>query len=365
MKKRCCAFLVLLCILLGSCQSDTPPSAAGKLLPLDTNEYEYFIAHVEDGLYMGKMVGDDKELFRFAFADGRMTPVGRVENFALNNGSTLKMDNSVYFFATSYEGEGRCNTLYRIDLEGLSTEAVYTDHLYQTFNYMTCFQGRFLTTKGDIIDKENGDAVTYIEEYHPDTGKSVKIMEAMSNQQEVRGETILHITSDDEYLYVYGEKSPDGERTPYIDVYDSDYHLVESYPLEKYKEEVCDQMIGSFLKIGDAFYLLNFSGIGVLFTLEPEPKEIFPPTEELWWAQMTASDTHADPLLYRRLTNEIYYLSEKGDWETVHFAPYGEQYVVSFITQYADKATIWLENREDNRDEKIVYIDLDTLKKGS
>ena len=366
MKKICIICLVLIILLVGCSQTNkiSTLNASQELnflreFEIEKSQYDSIIAHTKDYIFLGKCVGSDLKISSYNISNSKFSNIGEIKNYILSNGDVAEINNKLYFFITTLSRNTKTNHFYCIDIEKQTLEELYSENLYQAFNYFTVFNEKLFIIKGD---KKDNIAVTYIEEYDVNTNKTNIIKKLTTDYEKETGGVILNITSDKENLVVYYQNYVNSQLKRFIDVYDSDLKLLYSKEIEYNKENLLDQMVGSFEIWENYLRIENFSNTSAILDLDDKKDPIFNNLDNpLSLAQQTREPLPYI-LLFKRGSTEMFVLKSDGKLEKYDDLKIAKGYVIRHITQCSNNICIWLKNENNDIIKCLLYESIDMIK---
>lgn len=367
MKKICIICLVLIILLVGCSQpnNNSTLNVSYELnflreFEIKKSQYDITIAHTKDYIFLGKYDDGDLNVLSYNIASSEFSVIGQIKNFFIHSGDVAEINNKLYFFVTTHSESEKANkNFYCIDIEKQSLKKLYSDNLYQTFNYLTVFNEKIFIIKGDTKDNE---AVTYIEEYDVNTNKTNTIKKLTADYEKETGGVILHITSDKENLVVYYQNYVNSQLKKFIDAYDLNLKLLYSKEIEYNKENLLNQMVGSFEIWENYLRIENFSNASVILDLDDKKEPIFNNLDNpLSLAQQTREPLPY-MLLFKRGSTEMFILKSDGELKKYDDLKIAKGYVISHITQCSNNICIWLKNENNDIIKCLLYESIDTIK---
>lgn len=373
LKKIVFVFMLILAMALNGCsqtpqladqdssESGSPNSYQGSNyeIKITKNDYNFIIAQKENALYLGKLYNTNLKLVFYDTLKDESTEICTVENYMFSNNSVVEFGGSIYFFITTREQNKNTNHLYAIDTVSHKVRKIYSEDLYQTFNYLTVFNNSLLMTKGDL---KNSDVVTYIEEYDVNTGESKIVLNATANHDSKEGKIILNITSNDSNLFVYYEKYESRQLQQYVDVFDKSLTCIESFMLlPPQNQSFFTQPIGNFKVLGNQLYLQDYSNAALLIERENPSNSVYYDTDNAVSVALCSNLKNASPVLYKRNSTDIYRIANNGELIISDKINFENGYVINNITQYGSSIILWLKDSANSGNQRVYHYEYSDL----
>lgn len=349
-------------MLLAFCSCGTDKTDSNNLTamnietPLRVKTLESKLAailfHTDEKIYFSDISGDTLCLYLYEVTSDVYTKIGEIKNFLLSNQSVSVLNGKAYFFVTTDDLLGKKNCFYCIDTATDKLKKIYSERLYQSFNYLTVFNGKLYSTKGDKVG-QNG--VTYIEEYDIDTKKRKTVMQVKVNHTDKTGEIILNIASNGVNFYLYSQRYEDNKIQHYCDTYNSEFCLVESKKIDlKGKSEIFQNVISRFAVKDGNIYMQNLSNSAMLEDINGKNKSIITDFENPLWLSYRFSDKQPWIFYYRGQT-DIYSINSSGELKKSEKFKISEGYAVNMVTQYDESVIVSIRNKENPDVKEIIF----------
>lgn len=361
--------LIILCFFAMSCcgcqqpvHKEYIPSSVSIETPNDlgdvATQFSSILFQTDNKVYYESVSDGTLSIYVYDIAEKTSIKIGDINNFLFSNLSVAETDGKIYFFVTTTNLLGKVNNFYSVDISTNKFKKIYDERLYQTFNYLTSFNGEVYVLKGDM---KGNDAVTFIETYNTSSGKRKTVKEVVANHNEKTGEIILNFTCENDKFYVYSQKYINYEIYHYLDVYDGQFNLLESkeFDAEKYFE-IFNTAITRIAVKDDKLYMQNLSNAALLEDMSGATESIITDFEKPLWLSYRFSGK-APWILYYRGEPYIYRVDVDGKLQKSDKLNVEGGYSVNMVTQNEDYVAVHFRKGDDSTQEKLMlykYTDL-------
>ena len=326
-------------------------------ISIDKDTYNFIIAEANEKIYFGKLKDADLQIISYSILNFDVQFVGTIQNYMFSNNSVVLSDGKLFFFVTTREQEINTNRFYSIDITTNELNEVYSEKLYQTFNYITEFNGNLFITKGDLIENT---ITTYVEQFDPLKNKQAIFKEMQANSVEKTGAVILNITSNKNHLFVYYEKYIGSKVKRYVDMYDDKMQPIDTLEL-KIDNDFFSQPIGLFVATEKFLFMQNYSSASIFISIDDTSQyTLYSMEESLSLAHQY--DYKKIPLVfYNRNTTKIYSMSENGELIESKKIEIDNGYVINNITRDNSSIIVWFKHSDDSNKCKTICYDYSDL----
>lgn len=327
-------------------------------IKINKDDYNFIIAQVDNHIYLGKLDNVDLVIRDYNIFEKSFSDICKIQNYMFSNNSIVELDGVLYFFVTTHENGKNTNHLYSIDTTTNISKKLYSESLYQTFNYLTVFNSSLLIVKGDL---NNTDVITYIEKYDTSSEKRTTILSATANHNTKTGEIILNITSHNSNLFVYSEKYEAQQLHRYITVFDKDLNIIDDIKIESNEDNFFAQPINNFKVIENQFFLQNYSNASVFIEKNDPRDSTFYKIDDSFSVAHQATQKDKNIILFKRNTIDIFTLSPNGELNPCNQMDIDDNYVINNVTQDEKMVAVWFKDLTDSKKQKVylyTYNDL-------
>jgi hypothetical protein len=247
----------------------------------------------------------------YNFQNGSKKKILTVENFVLQGKSSTFINDTLFFYVCLNNGTDMENTLYAVNF---SEDKMYVESKNsnsQKLIPLTNLDGNIISLQGNAL--KNGEFTSFIE-IHDNTknAKQVHLYSGIKPQDKnTNSRQIVHITSDDNYLYAIEISTSDSDSALnyFITKYDLDFTLLNEINitniLNKYDFATG---IGSFFVFDHYFSITDYSNQTIVMDLVKDAKganEVIFYAKDVEYIQKYM-DSSPYEFFFKRYTNEIY-----------------------------------------------------------
>lgn len=386
-------FLLSSCAVLSSNNNSSPeqekiPNETISIYDKDENlitDIEHFgsITQTDDGFIYSRLASNSTnnvyvmEYFHYIFSTDEHKKLGTIENWVYEaTYDSFCKNNHVYMLITTgnaYDFDETENYLYDIDLSNSTMSGFMLDHATSPYNSMTFVNDKiFIATPGrelcfvssyDIRDK----SISELREYYFDSDTN-------------SGETIRHISSDEQYIYLLRLYMEDEHHAKmYIDIFDLNLAQISSIDvtteitantLESENKNIELRQLVSHFDVNNNFiYYENFSITRALFEIQSinlidtdhvQSKQVFEAAPALYKA-LNASVNNELSIFYEAYQNKIFVLDTVSRQIQENSFVKGSNYRITYMTYDSQgNALIFLDYNDPGSFEtmprKIYYV---------
>ena len=287
-------------------------------------------------------------------ATGKTIDIGTIANYIMDSGSSVVIEDSIYtYITTSDENRKPQNDLYRIEHSNLELEKISTDK--KSAPIISLYQ-----TPTEILALKTDGTKTYFEKIDVRNGDAEEILVSPS------GETFVTADVVDATLFVFAYSTDsNGDYQYFIRKYTlNGYKEVGLIKLDNIKEYISKARIADMEIMGNYFYLINYSGIGIIGEINDD--DTVSKTHEISdLTYLTSDEDSGTSLFYVRKTN-TYYIFDNGKGElTGRELTFKNGYTIR--TMFSDDENVVVktkadtENKIDRYHEEIYVFRYDDL----
>lgn len=320
-------------------------------IKIKKEDYNFIIAQSENTLYIGALENNSLLIKKYNIENNTFKELFEIPNYMFSNNSIIRVNDKLHFFVTTRTDEKSTNHLFSINVLTDEVKELYSESVYQTFNYLTVFNNKLMMTKGDM---HNDDVITSIEQYDVKSGKRSSILSATANHNSKTGKIILNITSNDDNLFVYCEEYKNNALEHYIYIYDKDLNCVDNLEINLANGETFfSQPIGCFKLIENYYYLQNYSNASVLIEKENSSNiKYFEMDSSVTVSQQT-EQTESGNIFFKRNSSELLLLTSQGQFTKYDKIDIEDGYVINNVTQDKNRVVVWLKDINDSQKQKV------------
>lgn len=334
MKKKRCALLFLICVLimLCGCQQRKENEEAKKSLGANFEEinlsldsilsYETFtddyIIYMTDAGEMVKVYAgsDEKE------------SLGNISDFYLSMKHKVLVYPNIYFFAASLNETTNniSNVLFRFNTESTQIDRFENEDGSQPGIPTYLFNGRILTLKNIVTDEST---TTFIEAINVEKNEWQRVMECSLDNKTYKGDAVFAVCSNGKNVFaLYDKRNGVNEIETYLLILNDNFETVSSIRIDS---DIHDYVMTSFITdiqaFGDYIYIINASNYGFLGKIENgQFIEVFKGRN----FTMAVNQSSDMPFFYTRRSNTIYMFNDKDELQEQKI-PMENEYSVMFM----------------------------------
>lgn len=328
----------------------------------------------------------EMEYYQYNFSSNKSIKLGIISEWVYEASyDTIYNDNHTYMLVTtgnSYDFDETENYLYDIDMQKNIMKATLLENANSPYNSMTLVGDKiFIVTPG----REK----CYINEYDTKSKSLTEIKEYSFHTKTNTGETIRHISSDEQYIYLL-RLSMETETNVkiYVDIYDLDMELISSIDVTtaiientletEDKSNELRQLVSHFDVNNGYVYYENFSITRALFELLPvttkdinkqiETKQVISASPQFFKAS-NATNYKSIVLYYEAYKNNIFIFdTDAKQINQYTFFANDEDYYITYMTQNSKEDVLIFVNYKNSKTSetlppKIYFINISDLEK--
>ena len=359
---------------------------------IDKIEHFGSIAQTEDGFIYSKLSENSKETllemeyYQYDFSENQSIKLGSINEWVYEASyDTIYDSNHIYMLVTtgnSYNFDKTTNYLYDIDLKQNIMSATVLENGNSPYNSMTLIGNKVL-----IVTP--GKEKCYINEYDIKSKSLSTIKEYSFNSETNTGDTIRHISSDKQYVYLLRLKMETETNVQiYVDVYDWNMELITSIDVTAaISENVLEtedinnelrQLVSHFDVNNGYVYYENFSVTRALFEIQPvntDSRDNQVITKQVVNASpqfsKAANPTNDNTLVsfYEAYDNNIFILdTHNRQIEQYEFFAKNPDYYITYMTQNSKEDVLIFVNYKDHKtaetlSPKVYFLNISDLEK--
>jgi hypothetical protein len=243
---------------------------------------------------------------KYAIGEQSFRDIGRLENFYMSSGMPVIANNTVYMSVTL---SNLSHVLLKLDtstdsLSSIPVVGADSDPLDS------------LAVMGDKVfilshkRAEDGSYISTIRSFNDVEGETVCLELEM---QDNSGQVISAFSCDEENLYAFVEDASESTVERYVNVYDSDFNVVQSLRIKNDSKIRHDNNIAQMYILGNYIYSRDYSDFGILNRISDGVLEPVLGTEGLRFSYNARNTDNTAYLLFLRGESKYYILDASTD----------------------------------------------------
>lgn len=365
--KRVLLLLLVCIVLFAGCSSMPAPgntisfdngAVQARTASFEKSNLRTYIDVYESQLIYMEMENTAAEFYVYNFQTGKKQSVGHVSNFALKGRSNVIIDNTLYFYISTYSDNNMKNVLYAIDFSTMKMIPISENIYSQKLIPVVKMNDQIIALQGNILS--DGSADTFLETI-TENGNFKQIT---MDSNEVSSFTLTHaerklvyIDSDNEHLYIL-ERVTDNSNTQYLLVkYGLDFTCVEGTDITSIFQnyDITDN-IGVFYAFDNYFCITDYSGVSIICKYTDKGIEILLCEADLEYVPNSNNKTDYE-FFYLRNTNDIYRLNKQTSaLEIQNYSIENERSCIRCVLAYDNMLMIVKRSLSETDTEEKLYL---------
>ena len=361
--------LLLSCTILFTGCSSTSPSPTNVIssgnstvqaqtASLEESNLRTYIDIYENQLFYMEMDNTTVEFFVYNFQTGKSQSIGSIYDFALKGRSNVIIDDTLYFYISTYSDNDLKNILYIMDFSEIKMTPISENLYSQKLIPIIEMNNQIIALQGNILS--DGSTDTFLERI-TENGDSERITvdsNIVSSFSLTQAEhDIIYIDSDNEYLYAL-IKIVDASDTQYSLVkYDLGFTCIEAIDITSIflDYEITDN-IGVFSVFGNYLCITDYSGTSIICKYTDSEIEALLCVADLEYVSNSNNSTNYE-FFYIRNTNNIYRLNKQTDTlEIQNYSLENEQSAIRCVLAYDNMLMIAKRSLSETDTEEKLYL---------
>lgn len=360
--------LIILCIIfLTGCYNQTDHESANKSafnqaqaysVTFDKSALRTYIDIYETKLLYMELRDSNADFYIYNFQSGSNKKILTVNNFALKGTSNALVNDTLYFYASVYDGAEIVNHLYAVNFTEdnmyVESENTYTQKLIP----LTNLAGKLVSLQGNYL--ETGAFHSFLETF--DSKKNTQQVNLFSgtNTQDLKrnniSRQIMYITSDDTYLYALEKNDSDSDIKSFLVKYDKNFSFISEVDItDILKKYDIAGGIGSFFVFDHYFGITDYSNNTIVCDLDKGDSALLYDNDVEYVRDFSAPGQFE--FLYKRNTNEIYRFDTiSGKIQIQQYDLKNSTSSIRVILSYGDNLLIVKQPDSDSDMDENVYL---------
>lgn len=367
MKKR----LLLLCaciILFTGCSPSQPDSSLTNIpnncitqaytASFEKSSLRTYISVFGSQLLYMEMQNTIADFYVYNFQTGLKQKVATIEDFALKGRSNIAINDILYFYISTYNGNDMKNVLYMMDFSEIKMEPI-SDNVYtQKLIPITEIDKQVVALQGDI--SFDGSLYTFLEvidevgDIEKATLRSNEVSSTLSERSE---HNIIYIDGDGEYLYALELVVDESDTNYYLVKYTSDFSFVSATNITSiFNDYEITDNIGIFYASDKFFCITDYSGTSIVCKYTMNEIEMLLCESDLEYVFNYGDSTEYE-FFYIRNTNRIYRLNTlTGNMEIQNYSLENEQSIIRCILAYGNALMVVKTSLLESNSAETLYL---------
>lgn len=319
----------------------------------------------------------EMDYYRYNFESKENVKLGTIKEWVYEAFyDTIFYDNHIYMLVTtgdSYNFDETTNYLYDIDLNTNTMSAISLEKGGNPYGSMTIADDKLFIVRP-------GKEICYVDEYNIKTKNITEVMNYSFNSTTNTGETIRHISSNGETIYLLRLKmDTENNAQMYMDLYDCKMNflyfievtdILSENMLQGEDNNELRQLVARFDVINNYIYYENFSISRAIAKIDNKDVKHFMNIDANFTKAAEPTPQNELALYYQSFGNMIYLLDTERDnglLKESKFYADDDRYYITYITKKSkNKMLIFMNYKDPDTAEtypqKVYYVDVSELK---
>lgn len=362
--------LLWICIILFTGCSSEPiissstDNQANSITQAQTVSFEKsglrtYIDIFESKLFYMEMENTNADFYVYDFQTGFKHKIASISDFALKGRSKIIVDDTLYFYISTYYGDGMKNVLYAMDFSKMKMEPISENKYSQKLIPVIEMNKQIVALQEDFFpDGSRNIFLEVIKESGQIEQVTLNSNAASSFTDVYTEHNIIYIDSDNEYLYTLEKNVHASSAEYYIVKYTFNFSTVEAIDISSiFIDYAITDNIGVFYAFDNYFCITDYSGNSILCEYSVDGIDVLLCENDLEYVPNSSNNTKYE-IFYVRNTNNIYRLdTQKGTLDIRNYDTENGQSVIRCVLAYGNMLIIVKNSLlETDLDEKIYFL---------